>query len=141
MIIPGFNDTDAELKALARFLAGVDRAIPWHVTAFHRDYKLTDPPDTGAGPCCARRRSGARRGFSSSMPAIGPGRSAIWRTPAARGCSTLLIERQGYLVRRNRIAGGSCPDCGQVIPGRWTRPARPAAISDPPPAQAAGECA
>jgi hypothetical protein len=41
-VIAGFNDSDNELTRLAEFLAGVSPDIPWHVTAFHKDYKMTD---------------------------------------------------------------------------------------------------
>jgi len=47
-VVPGFNDGDEELKGIAGFLAGVSCDIPWHVTAFHPDYKMTDPPRTPA---------------------------------------------------------------------------------------------
>ena len=46
LVIPGFNDSDEELTRLAEFLAGVSPDIPWHVTAFHKDYKMTDPDNT-----------------------------------------------------------------------------------------------
>src|SRR5437868_1248934 len=46
LVIPGFNDSETELREAARFLASVSRDIPWHVTGFHRDYKMTDPPAT-----------------------------------------------------------------------------------------------
>jgi hypothetical protein len=46
LVIPGFNDSDQELTRLAEFLAGVSPDIPWHVTAFHKDYKMTDPDNT-----------------------------------------------------------------------------------------------
>src|SRR5207244_1316719 len=57
LIVPGFNDTDAELRDIARFLVSVSPDIPWHVTAFHPDYTTTDrdgttaqtPPLVGAG--------------------------------------------------------------------------------------------
>ncbi len=45
LVVPGFNDSDAELGAIARFLAGVSIDIPWHVTAFHQDYHMTEPED------------------------------------------------------------------------------------------------
>jgi len=41
--VPGFNDSDAELRAIAQFLASVSRDFPWHVTAFHQGYKMTEP--------------------------------------------------------------------------------------------------
>src|SRR5262249_12765277 len=46
LVIPGFNDSDDELSRLAEFLVGVSSEIPWHVTAFHKDYKMTDPDNT-----------------------------------------------------------------------------------------------
>src|SRR5690606_20924514 len=48
LVVPGFNDGDDELHEMARFLAGVSPDLPWHVTAFHPDYKMTDPPRTSA---------------------------------------------------------------------------------------------
>ncbi len=56
LVIPGFNDSDDELKRLAGFLAEVSTDLPWHVTAFHGDYKMTEPEDTTA------RIAGARGG-------------------------------------------------------------------------------
>ena len=122
LIIPGFNDTDAELVALARFLASVDPAIPWHVTAFHRDYKLTDPPDTDAKTLLRAAAIGRAAGLQFVYAGNRPGQVGNLEHTHCPGCSALLIERQGYLVRRNRITGGCCPDCGRAIPGRWTRP-------------------
>src|SRR5438552_3287334 len=43
LLIPGFNDSRDELMRLTSFLADVSPDIPWHVTAFHGDYKMTDP--------------------------------------------------------------------------------------------------
>src|SRR5437899_12579306 len=46
LLIPGFNDSDDELRGLTEFLAGISPDIPWHLTAFHTDYKMTSPEDT-----------------------------------------------------------------------------------------------
>ena len=46
LLIPGFNDSEDEVRRLAAFLAGVSPDIPWHVTAFHGDYKMTEPDNT-----------------------------------------------------------------------------------------------
>ena len=48
LVIPGFNDSDEELHDIARFLVSISPDIPWHVTAFHQDYKMTDPDNTDA---------------------------------------------------------------------------------------------
>src|SRR6476620_1386494 len=46
LLIPGFNDSNEELQRAAEFLASVSVEIPWHLTAFHKDYKMIDPEDT-----------------------------------------------------------------------------------------------
>ena len=46
LLIAGFNDSDAELAGLTEFIASVSPDIPWHVTAFHQDYRMTDPANT-----------------------------------------------------------------------------------------------
>src|SRR5881227_1353121 len=46
LLIPGFNDSNDELQKAAEFLAGISVDIPWHLTAFHKDYKMVDPEDT-----------------------------------------------------------------------------------------------
>ena len=46
LLIPGFNDSTDELQRLTSFVAGVSPLIPWHVTAFHQDYRMNDPANT-----------------------------------------------------------------------------------------------
>src|SRR3989304_6089303 len=48
LIVPGFNDSDVELGGIAEFLASLSLDIPWHVTAFHPDYKMSDRDFTSA---------------------------------------------------------------------------------------------
>src|SRR2546429_1303089 len=61
-VIPGFNDSPEELRAAARFIASVSRDIPWHVTAFHQDYKMTDTPATPAQTLIRAAEIGAEEG-------------------------------------------------------------------------------
>ena len=65
LLIPGFNDSDDELKRLTEFVASVSPDIPWHVTAFHGDYKMTEPGEHDAGDAAARGRD--RRGRRASL--------------------------------------------------------------------------
>jgi len=47
LVIPGRNDSEEELRDIARFIAaelGTD--TPWHVSRFHPTYRLTDVPPT-----------------------------------------------------------------------------------------------
>jgi pyruvate formate lyase activating enzyme len=46
LLVPGFNDSTEEVRRAAKYLAGVSEQIPWHVSAFRKDYKMTDPDDT-----------------------------------------------------------------------------------------------
>ena len=89
--MPGFNDSDEELRGLTAFLAGVSPDIPWHVTAFHQDYKMTDPANTTPAMLLPRPRIGATQASATSTQAICPGASASMNTqtatPAARGSS------------------------------------------------------
>ena len=54
LVVPGFNDSPEELEAMARFIAGISPSIPWHVTAFHQDYKMVSIQNTAAGLPAAR---------------------------------------------------------------------------------------
>ena len=123
LVVPGFNDSDQELGSIARFLAGISRDIPWHVTAFHQDYKMTGPentpPSTLVRAAALGRDAGLRYVYAGNLP----GRLGDLENTRCPGCGATLIERYGFRVLRNRIpAGGACPDCGMIIPGIWTAP-------------------
>ena len=120
LLIPGFNDTRDELQRLTSFVAGVSPDIPWHVTAFHRDYKMTDPAATTAEMLLAAaaigRDAGLRYVYAGNLPGAVDG---LEDTRCA-SCGETLVARYGYQVRRYRItADGACPSCAAAIPGRW----------------------
>jgi pyruvate formate lyase activating enzyme len=132
LIVPGFNDSDAELSDVADFLAGISPDIPWHVTAFHQDYKMqgpdNTPPDTLIRAAAAGRAAGLRYVYAGNLP----GRTAGLEDTRCPGCGAGLIERRGFRVLRNRLAaGGKCPHCAYALPGLWGRPpGQPAASAD-----------
>ncbi len=76
LLIPGFNDSPDELKRLTEFVASVSPDIPWHVTAFHGDYKMTEPENTTAEMLLGAARDRARVGLALRLPGepAGPGR-------------------------------------------------------------------
>lgn len=120
LVIPGFNDSDGELSELAAFLASVSPDIPWHVTAFHQDYKMTDPPRTTAAALVRACEIGVAAGLRFVYAGNLPGRAGTWENTYCPGCRALLVERVGFRVLVDRIgATGSCPDCGRAIPGFW----------------------
>jgi pyruvate formate lyase activating enzyme len=120
LVVPGFNDSEPELRAIAKFLVSVSPDIPWHVTAFHKDYKMTDPPNTKATQLIRAAEIGAEEGLRFVYVGNVPGRVGEWENTRCPSCKNDLIERFGYLVSAYRItAQGKCPDCDTAIPGIW----------------------
>lgn len=120
LVVPGFNDSEAELRDIARFLVSVSRDIPWHVTAFHPDYKMTGPRATAARQLVRAAEIGAEEGLHFVYAGNLPGNVGPWENTFCPGCREKLIERAGYLVRDYRItADGKCPKCRTTIPGIW----------------------
>jgi pyruvate formate lyase activating enzyme len=120
LIIPGFNDSDDELRRMAEFLAGVSPDIPWHVTAFHKDYKMTDPDNTPSATLVRAAKIGAQAGLRFVYAGNLPGRVGDHEHTWCPKCRTLLIERYGYFIRGYHLTPeGACPKCQTRIPGRW----------------------
>src|SRR6266404_4190658 len=120
LVVPGFNDSEEELRAIAKFLASVSPDIPWHVTAFHKDYKMTDAPNTCANQLIRAAEMGAEEGLHFVYAGNLPGRVGRWENTWCPSCGETLIERYGYLVRDYRITNeGRCPACKTVVPGIW----------------------
>src|SRR5271170_1577626 len=124
LLIPGFNDSTDELRRLTEFLSGISPDIPWHVTAFHGDYKMQNDVARDTRPEDLLRaveigtQSGLRYIYAGNLPGtVGP-----WENTRCPQCQETLIERYGYLIKDYRLTpDGSCPRCGTRIPGRWPR--------------------
>src|SRR6266550_1968970 len=120
LVVPGFNDDQEQLTRAAEYIASVSPEIPWHVTAFHKDYKMTDPDDTQPDNLLRACEIGAAAGLRFVYAGNLPGRVGRWEHTYCPDCGDLLIERHGYAIRRQRIgADGRCPSCGRRIPGVW----------------------
>jgi pyruvate formate lyase activating enzyme len=120
LLVAGFNDSEEELAAIAGFLAGISRDIPWHITAFHADYKLLDRRDTRpldlARAAHIGRQAGLRYVYAGNIPGGVGGLEDTW----CPGCGERLIGRRGYRILQYRLTGGGrCPKCADPIPGRW----------------------
>ena len=122
LVIPGFNDSDEELRQAARFLASVSPNIPWHLTAFHQDYKMTDPEPTSSAALMRAAEIGSAEGLRFVYAGNLPGQVGPWENTRCPSCRATLIERFGYLIRSYRLTPeGRCPDCQAEIPGIWPR--------------------
>ncbi|MGE5243282.1 MAG: AmmeMemoRadiSam system radical SAM enzyme [Betaproteobacteria bacterium] len=121
LLIPGFNDSSDELRRLTGFVAGVSPDIPWHVTAFHGDYKMTDPGDTTADMLLAAADIGREAGLRFVYAGNLPGEVGDLESTRCAACGDLLIERSGYFIGSYRLTpDGRCPSCHVTVPGRWS---------------------
>jgi pyruvate formate lyase activating enzyme len=119
LVIPAFNDSEEELRDAARFIVSVSPDIPWHVTAFHKDYRMTDPDNTTAQQLIHAAAIGREEGLRYVYAGNLPGRVGEFENTCCPHCGELLIERAGYRILCNAIRGGRCPKCETNIPGRW----------------------
>jgi pyruvate formate lyase activating enzyme len=120
LLVPGFNDFEDELKRLTGFVASVSADIPWHVTAFHEDYKMTGPGDTTPEMLLRAAEIGRAQGLRFVYAGNLPGRVGALEDTRCSSCDHLLVERRGYLIRRYDVTpSGTCPSCGTPVPGRW----------------------
>lgn len=122
LVIPGFNDSSQELLDAARFLASVSPDIPWHVTAFHPDYQMTEPAPTAAASLIRAAEIGEEAGLRFVYAGNLPGRVAGFEHTYCPTCRATLIERLGYALLSYRLTDdGTCPQCTTRIPGIWPR--------------------
>jgi pyruvate formate lyase activating enzyme len=119
LVIPGQNDSEQELTDIARFIAGVNPEIPWHISRFHPDYNYTDthgtPIDTLRKAYSIGKKEGLRYIYIGNVL----GESEDTRCPS---CRKSLIKRTGFFTGQNRIVDGRCPHCGQSIAGVFLGP-------------------
>ncbi len=120
LLIPGFNDSADELRRLAEFVAGVSPDIPWHVTAFHADYKMQDERDTTVEDLLRAADIGRNAGLRYVYAGNLPGMVEEWEDTHCPNCKRTLIRRYGYLIADYRLTPeGRCFNCAHQIPGRW----------------------
>jgi pyruvate formate lyase activating enzyme len=123
LLIPGFNDGTDELRRLTEFLAGISPDIPWHVTAFHGDYKMQNDVarDTNSEDLLRAIEIGQQSGLRYIYAGNLPGMVRHWEDTRCPECHETLIERNGYRIKNYRLTpDGHCPKCATAIPGRWS---------------------
>jgi len=120
LTIPDFNDSNEELWDAACFIAGVSKDIPWHVTAFHKDYKMTDHDHTDAKTLIRAAEIGKEAGLRYVYAGNLPGRSGEYEDTFCSECNHRLIKRRGYTILAYQITGdGKCPKCHSKVAGIW----------------------
>jgi len=120
LVIPDYNDSDEELTGIAEFIASVSIDIPWHVTAFHPDYKMKDREGTPVATLLRARGIGKQAGLKFVYSGNMPGQVENTENTYCPGCDEPLIVRIGFRVKNNYLQNGHCPKCSEPIAGRWS---------------------
>jgi len=119
LVIPGRNDSDKDLSGIAEFICRLSADVPWHVSAFHPDYKATGiertPPETLERAVSLGRAAGLRHVYTGNIA------GGVTDT-VCPSCGATVISRRGFAAR---VAGldaekgqrrGSCSACGEALP-------------------------
>jgi pyruvate formate lyase activating enzyme len=116
LLIPGKNDSLKELKEGAEWLCSIDSEMPWHVTAFHPDYRMHEKSTPNETLLKAREI-----GLKAGLKHVYCGNA--WLPDCEKtfcpGCGASLIEREGFAVTKNELVSGKCPECGFAVKGIW----------------------
>jgi pyruvate formate lyase activating enzyme len=115
LIIPGLNDCDRELNKIAKFISGLDKEIPWHISRFHPDYKYTGSVPTPLETLDRAHDIGKKNGLKYIYLGNVPGEANTY----CPSCGELLIRRTGYIVGKNNFRNGRCLKCRTRIKGIW----------------------
>lgn len=119
LVIPGLNDSAAELAALAAFLVReLGSATPWHISRFHPCHQLTDRPPTPVETLEMAWNIGREAGLDYVYVGNLPGNAH--NATVCPGCQSAAVDRQGFTVSGTTLCGGTCRNCGFALPGRFT---------------------
>lgn len=117
LIIPGKNDSREELRDIAAFIAGIDKEIPWHVTAFYPTYRMLQQPRTPRETLEMARDIGLAAGLHYVYEGNIPGSGG--ENTCCPSCGAEMIRRRGFSILKNNLVNGTCPGCGAVVSGVW----------------------
>jgi pyruvate formate lyase activating enzyme len=120
LVVPGFNDSEEELHDISRFIKSISPDIPWHVTAFHPDYKMTDKGYTPPRSLLRAAEIGKLEGLQYVYAGNLPSRVGNWENTYCPQCQALLVERAGFQIIQNHLKQGACPRCQTRIAGIWS---------------------
>jgi len=114
LVVPNLNDSDKELTRIAEFIAGISKNIPWHVSRFHPDYKMSDSQPTPLETLHKAVEIGRKAGLNLVYLGNVPGDKN--ENTYCSQCGSVVMERFDYVVQ-NFLEKGRCPKCGHATPG------------------------
>ncbi len=115
LVIPGLNDGDDELRAIAQFLCALSPEIPWHLSRYHPDHRFSEAAATEVSTLRRARDIGLEAGLHYVYT------GNVWGDDGEHtycpACGQLAIQRRGFLASPTGITGGKCNQCQAVIAG------------------------
>ncbi len=114
LIIPGENDSDEEIRAIANFIASISKDIPWHLSRFFPSYKMNNLLPTPVKTLDIARRIGLEAGLRYVYIGNTPGENNV--TYCSK-CGQKLIIRNRFELAYLHLKEGQCPNCGNKLPG------------------------
>ncbi len=117
LLIPGLNDSEEEVRNIARFLASVSCEIPWHISGFYPMYQMSSTPQTSVESLIKAWKIGKEEGLYYVYMGNRPGFGG--EETSCPNCNESLIERYQFQLNANRLKNGCCPHCSTPIAGVW----------------------
>jgi len=114
LLVPSKNDSEEEITKMASFIVenlGVN--VPWHLSAFHPNYKETSLPRT---PLDSLQRA-YRIAKEHGMNYVYLGNVNTESSTFCPNCGDILIQRSTFTETNSFIKGTSCPQCSAKIEG------------------------
>jgi pyruvate formate lyase activating enzyme len=115
LIIPTYNDSEEEIRGIARFILELGEDVPWHISQYYPTNKLDDQPRTPIETLLRARKIGLDMGLRYVY--VGNVPSGEWESTYCYRCGALLIGRAGYAISEYRVKGGRCGNCGARTDG------------------------
>jgi pyruvate formate lyase activating enzyme len=120
LLIPGKNDSDEEIRDIAKFIASLDASIPWHLSAFHPTYKMLDIPRTPESTLLRAYKIGQEEGLKYLY--IGNVDNGNFESTYCPSCKNRVVDRSGNIgqfVTNELDENGKCPNCAYILEGVW----------------------
>ncbi len=115
LMIPGYNDSDEDIKALVEFMVNeVGVEVPLHFTRFYPQYLMQDLPPTEVKYLEKAHQIAKDAGMKYVY--LGNISTGTGENTYCPGCGELLIKRDGFqVVNDNLLKEKKCPKCGEKI--------------------------
>ena len=120
LLIPGKNDSNEEIRSIAKFIANIDPSIPWHLSAFHPMYKMLDVSRTPESTLLRAYKIGQEEGLKYLY--VGNIENEDHESTYCPSCKKRVIDRSGNIgqfVTSEVDENGTCPSCGYTLEGVW----------------------